>query len=269
MVSTYILIDTTLIGYPKDKPWTRKPRKLSWLAAFYERDAITVSPILIDIERASFCNRLDAVMMMVNAMRPQLGISFIETELTLPELQEHLRQFIYVKTEDNMELTLRFADCAVLAALSVSLTGEQWSAIVAPFERWKIHGRDGKLKSLPILKSDTPLATPLLLSDGQIASLKSAMSVDQLLANLRKMRPAQSYDYSTLKSYEYAEQARQIWFSVGHKEDTDLLLFARDVFDTDGKLLLQPSLTKVLEQPDPVLRRKELHRMASLYPRGG
>ncbi len=269
MASTYILIDTTLIGYPKDKPWTRKPRKLSWLAAFYEREALTVSPILIDIERAYICNRLDAVMTLVNAQRPQLGISFIETELTLTKLREHLSQFIYVKTEDNVELTLRFADCAVLAALAACLTAEQWSSVVAPFENWKIHGRDGSLKSLPILKSDMPLTAPLLLSDGQIASLKSAMSVDQLLANLRKMRPDQSYDYSTLKSYEYAEQARQIWLSSGHSEDTELLLFTRDVFDSDGKLLLQPSLSKVLEQPDPVLRRQDLHRMASLHPRGG
>ncbi|WP_332855494.1 DUF4123 domain-containing protein [Duganella sp. S19_KUP01_CR8] len=269
MASTYILIDTTLIGYPKDKPWTRKSRKLSWLATLYERDGIPVSPILIDIERAYICNRLDAVMTLVNALRPQLGISFIETELTLIKLQEHLRQFIYVKTEDNMELTLRFADCAVLAALSVCLTADQWSSIVAPFECWKIHGRDGKLKSLPILKSDASLTAPLLLNDDQIASLKSAMSVDQLLANLRKMRPDQSYDYSTLKSYEYAEQALQIWLSAGHTEDTELLLFTRDVFDSDGRLLLQPSLTKVLEQPDPVLRRKDLHRMAGLHLRGG
>jgi hypothetical protein len=269
MASTYILIDTTLIGYPKDKLWTRKPHKSSWLATFYEREALAVSPILIDIERAFICNRLDVVMTLVNALRPQLGISFIETELTLSKLQEHLRQFICVKTADNMELTLRFADCAVLAALSVCLTAEQWSLMVTPFQSWKIHGRDEKLKSLPILKSGTSQSTPLLLSDGQIASLNNAMSVDQLLANLRKMRPGQSDDYSTLKSYEYAEQARQMWLSSGLSEDTELLLFARDVFDSDGKLLLQPSLSKVLEQPDPVLRRKDLHRMASLHFRGG
>jgi len=269
MASTYILIDTTLIGYPKDKPWTRKPRKLSWLAALYEREAIVVSPILIDIARANVCNRLDTVMSLVNAMRPQLGISFIETELTLTELKEHLRQFIYVKTEDNMELTLRFADCAVLAALSVSLAAEQWSSIVAPLECWKIHGRDGKLKSLPILKTDTSLPAPLLLNDGQVTSLKSAMRVDQLLANLSKMRQGRSYDYSTLKSYEYAEQTLQMWLSAGHKEDTDLLLFARDVFDSHGKLLRQPSLKLVLAQPDPILRRQDLRRMAGLHLSGG
>lgn len=269
MASTYILIDTTLIGYPPNKPWIKKRRKPSWVTALYEREAISVSPILLDIERAILCNRLDSMMALVNAMCPQLGISFIETELTLAQLQEHLRQFICIKMEDASELTLRFADCTVLPALSALLTAEQWSSVVAPFQSWKIHGRDGKLTSLPIFKSDASVTFPLSLSNDQIASLRNAMGTDQLLANLRKMRLGQSDEYSSLKAYEYADQARQMWLTAGHVEDTELLLFARDVFDTDGRLLHQPSLGKVLEQPDPISRRKDLHRLASLHPRGG
>lgn len=263
MASTYILIDTTLIGYPLDKPWIKRRRKPSWIASLYEREAITVSPILIDIERAVVCNRLDAVMALVNAVRPQMGISFIDTELTLTQLQAHLRQFIYIKAEDDTELTLRFADCTVLPALATFLTEVQWSSIVTPFQNWKIHGRDGKLKPLPIFESDASLTSPLSLSDGQVASLRNAMGADQLLANLRKMRPGDSSSYSTLKAYEYAEKTRQIWLSAGLDEDTELLLFARDVFDTDGRLLQHPSLQKVLEQADPASRGQDLHRMAS------
>ncbi|GJI92768.1 DUF4123 domain-containing protein [Duganella hordei] len=268
MASTYILIDTTLIGRPLNKPWIKRCRKPSWVAALYEREAIAVSPILIDIERAVACNRVDAMMELVNAMPLQLGISFIDTDLTLAQLQAHLRQFIYIKTEDDSELTLRFADCTVLPALFTFLTEEQWSSIVAPFHYWKIHGRDGKIKSLPLLKCDASLTPPLSLSEAQIASLRDAMGTDQLLANLWKMRTDQSCNYSTLKSYKYAGQIREMWLAAGHVEDTELLLFARDVFDTDGRLLRQPGLKKVLEQPDPLLRRKDLHRMASNHSSG-
>jgi hypothetical protein len=262
MASTYILIDTTLIGYPADKPWTRKRRKLSWVAVLYEREAIAVSPILIDIERALVCDRLDVVMDLVNAQRPQLGVSFIETDLSLAELHSHLREFIYVKTENGIELTLRFADCAVLPSLFVTMTAEQWSSIVGPFKRWQIHGRDGKLMSLSVSKKDAEYRHPLILRNDQIAALENAMRTDQLLSNLRKMRPGRPSEYLSLTAYEQANHALQKWLSAGHKEDTDLLLFARDVFDTDGLLLKHVALDEVLAQQDPAQCRKQLHRIA-------
>jgi hypothetical protein len=267
MASTYILIDTTLIGNPLNKPWLKKRRKPGWVVALYGREAISVSPILIDVERAILCNALDAVMRLVNAQHPQLGISFIETALTLIELQNHLREFVHIKAPDGIELTLRFADCAVLPVLSAVLTAEQWSAIVAPFKGWRIHGRDGLLASLPVFKTEVVLRPPLVFSDAQIAALRSAMETDQLLANLRKMRPGNHAEYSTPKAFEYAKRARQMWISAGGEEDTELLLFVRDVFDTDGRLLHHAALDKVLAQTDPVLRRKDLHRMATTYLR--
>lgn len=263
MTSPYILIDTTLIGYPENKPWIKKRRKPSWVAAIYERDAVTVSPILVDVERAWQCNRIDTVMGLVNSGLPQLGISFIETELTLMELQAHFRRFVYILTEDGVELTLRFADCAVLSALSVHLTTEQWASLVAPLKSWKIHGRDGKLKPLTIPEPQSNLSFPLSLSDIQITALRDAFGADQLLANLRKMRPTGAPDYSTLEAYQCAEQARQIWLSSGHEENTELLLFARDVFDTEGRLLQHTGLKAVLQQTDPVARRKDLQRLTN------
>ncbi|MYN28023.1 DUF4123 domain-containing protein [Duganella levis] len=265
MSRSYILIDTTLVGYPDDKPWIKKRRKPTWVAAVYGRDAIVVSPILIDVERAWHCNRIDAVMALVNAASPKLGISFIETELALTEVLLHLRQFIYIQTEEGIELTLRFADCMVLSNLAALLTREQWTALVAPFESWKIHARDGNLKSLPIRKAESASRIPLLLSDIQMSALRDAFGADQLLANLRKMRPERESEYSTMQAHQYAEQTRQIWLSAGHEENTDLLLFARDVFETEGRLLLHPGLKPVLEQSDPILRRKDLHRLASHY----
>jgi hypothetical protein len=262
VASTYILIDTTLIGEMSNKPWMKKRRTPSWVVALYDRDAIAVSPILVDIERAVLCNVLDVVMELVNVQHPQLGISFIETDLTLGELQDHLRKFIFIKTEDDEELTLRFADSVVLATLSTILVTEQWSSIVAPFKSWKIHGRDGKLKPLPIFAAENKSKPPLLLSDAQIALLGSAMKTDQLLSNLRRMRPGSAADYSTQKAFEYADRARQIWLSAGHEEDTELLLFVRDVFDTDGRLLHHIALSKVLTQTDPTLRRRDLLRIA-------
>ena len=260
MKSTYILIDTTLIGTPANTPWMKKRRSPSWIAALYSRQAISASPVLIDIERAQICGRIDEVMSLVNAVQPQLGISFIETELTLAELCSHLKQFIYIKREDGTELTLRFADCAVLDPLSAVLTAEQWCAMAQPIISWKIHGRDGKLKQLPPASVKTFANSPFLLSDQQIAALKSAMATDQLLADLRLMRPSSSL-YSTFQSFEYVDRARRMWLAAGRAACTDLILFARSAVETEGRLLNVPSLPLILEQPDILHVRKELQRI--------
>nr|WP_229256922.1 type VI secretion system Vgr family protein [Duganella lactea] len=104
---------------------------------------------------------------------------------------------------------------------------------------------------------------PLVLSNDQIALLGRAMKTDQILANLRKMRPGKHADYSTATAFEYAHRAREMWIAAGHVEDTELVLLVRAVFDTDGRLLHHVALDNVLAQTDPVLRRKDLHRIAS------
>nr|WP_315258889.1 DUF4123 domain-containing protein [uncultured Duganella sp.] len=218
MSSSYILIDTTLIGYPDQKPWTKKHGRPSWVVAMYEQEAIQVSPILVDVDRAWHCDRIDATMALVNAEFPQLGISFIETALSLTELQAHLRQFIYIVTQECIELTLRFADCAVLSALAAFLTDEQWASLVAPFDSWMIHDRDGKLKALPIIKLDRVASVPLSLSDAQISSLTMAFDADQLIANVRKMRPERESEYSNMQAHQYAEQVCQLWRSGGTRK---------------------------------------------------
>lgn len=55
MHSTYVLIDTTLLGDLQTKPWLQKNRRPNWIAAIYGRYAIDVSPVVVDVERAVQC----------------------------------------------------------------------------------------------------------------------------------------------------------------------------------------------------------------------
>lgn len=265
MSSTFILIDTTLISLQSKKPWMKKRRKPSWVVALYDREAMAVSPILIDIEKTVLCNATDAMMQLVNAKYPQLGISFIETTLSLLELRSHLREFIYIKTHEAAEYTLRFADCVVLPMLSSILTSEQWSSIVQPFKSWKIHDRNGALKKLPLATTKNFAKPPLLLSNEQIALLRNRTKADELLVNLRKVRPGKDSEYSSIEAFEYANNARKIWISAGHAEDSELLLFIRDVFETNGRILYEPALGEIMALHDPVLRRRSIGKIVNDY----
>ncbi|MET0265149.1 MAG: DUF4123 domain-containing protein [Duganella sp.] len=257
----YLLIDTTLLGDLDGKPWLKRNRQPVWIAPLYGRDAIEVSPVVVDVESAINNDRIAAMMALVNARTPQVGVSFIETTLSLREIVQHLQKFTFILTPDGEELTLRFADCLVLPALAITATPAQWSALVGPFSSWKVHGRDGWLLALPMQSTDVADAPPLVFSGTQLAELKEAMGIDQLLFNLKNTMPSRSSFLATPKAYELASSARQIWREAGHSDGVELLRFLHLVFETDGNILTAPLLRNFLAQKNYALLHEDLTRL--------
>lgn len=243
-LATYLLIDTALID-PPVKFWTRKHRP-AWLVPLYERDALVVSPLLIDLAQAHAADAIGEVMALANAFRPQLHLSIIDSSLSLQDLAGHLRRFIYFVNEQGEELTLRFADCLVLAALATVLTPEQWALFNSPIPSWKVHQRNGVLTQLPCASVAPDAALPLLLSEQQVAALKEALAVEQLLANLRTVRPGHQFAATPLAEYEMARWSRDLYRSFGHTDNATLMLLARGAFDTRGRILRAPELHSIL-----------------------
>jgi len=265
MASTYILIDTTLIGNWENKLWMKKNKNFNWLGTIYDQNALSVSPILIDVQSAYFNNKIPLLMSLVNSVFPQLGISFIDTDLTLEELQQHFKKFIYIKTEDHRELTLRFSDCLIINELANFLEEEQWASIVNPFVSWKIHGNNGDLRTLPMRRLQSPSVAPLTLSTAQINAIENSMGTYQLLVNIGNKWPNFLEDFSSLIAYEYASKARACWLSSGHVENIRLVLFTYGVFKTEGWLLSHQKLNKILSQHDEVLICSEIKNIIDGY----
>lgn len=261
MSSAYILFDTVLLGTLSNKPWLKKEKRLSWINSIYGRDAADVSPVVVDIARAIEESRVPMMMEMLNAQHPQLGVSFIESNLSLKELMAHLRKFIYVRTNSGTELTLRFADGAILPALASILTPEQWALITGSFKSWKIHDRDGHLLSLPIGNSNATPKLPLVLSTSQVKELKDSMAPDQLLVDLRIHRNLPANAWNSAIAHRYADQAWCMWKTAGHKADADLIFFAGRVLDTGGSLLRVPGLSEILAQSNREQIREGLEQM--------
>ena len=257
---TYILIDVTLLGELKSKPWLKRNRQPIWIAPLYGRDAIEVSPVLVDVENAFKNDRTTAMMELVNAKVPQVGVSFIESELSLREMIQHLQKFIFIVTADGEELTLRFADCLVLLALANTATPEQWAALVAPFFSWKVHGRNGCLVTLPMKSGAGFQDTPIVFNDAQLAQIKEKMAVDQLLLHLKSTTPSKLSFLTTVKAYELANIARQMWCEAGHKDGVELVRFISLVFDTDGRILNNSTLPLSLKNKDYEALHHELAR---------
>lgn len=264
-MNTFILLDLALIDGVHIASRYSDGAFPRWIAPVYDEDAYSVTPVLIDVEGARDAGEAESMMALVNARKPQLHASFIDTELGLAELTRHFRQFICIKTEAGDELTLRFADCAVLPVLASHLSSSQWATLTAPIVRWLVHGRHGRAKQLPPAPPRQQLTdTPLLLTDEQVARIKDAMGTDRLLANLRNMRPAEPLGRNPEEAYRWASEARAMWSAAGRADDALLLVFARGIFQTKGRFLNLPSLPQMLTNPDPASLRKELRQLVEI-----
>lgn len=264
-MNTFALVDLALIDGTADVSPCADGIFPSWIAPVYREDAYSVTPILIDVLGACDAGELDSMMRLTNACKPPLHVSFIDTELRMEELAQHLRQFIYIVTEEGTELTLRFADCVVLPALADDLSQAQWATMAAPISRWLVHGRDGGLGSLPAAVPEyQPVAAPFVLTDEQVGGIKDAMGTERLLANLRNMRPGEPLGRTPEEAYRWACKAREMWHAASRTDDVLLLVFARNVFDTKGRILNLPSLPETLANPDAEALRRELYKLVEI-----
>lgn len=261
--STYLLLDTAMMGDVETRPWAKSKRRPSWLIPVYERDAWTVSPVIVDIAAAFGANRIDLVTELENKVRPPLHVSFIDTELSATELADHLRKFTYFVNEDGDELTLRFADCVVLDWLHRVMKPVQWAALHGPILNWKCHRRDGTLAVLPHPADVEQSVGPLRFTAEQVASLEEAHEPDQLLSNLRAVRPGRRWGNTPQEAIELAGDTLKTWKASGQSDSTMLLFFVRGVFDTEGELLRFPTLSRILEQADPAILQTDIQNAVS------
>lgn len=262
-ISSFVLIDSAMLGgAEKYLPVTEDVRP-DWLIPIYKEDAASVSPLVIDLEAAHHAGQLDVMATLINAMRPQLHVSFIDTTLSHEALAQHLRHFILVRTGAGKELTLRFADCCILPALAMFLSSAQWATLAGPIVRWCVHQRDGMLTTLPQASSETtPVPTPFVLTDSQIDDLREAAAVDQLIVNVESMRYGSPLKGNPAQQHQWAGEARRMWWAAEHTDNTVLFSLVEAVFDTNGELLKHPGLPDILAQRNIAIICQDLRQAA-------
>lgn len=256
---TYLLIDNGLL-HENSKHYTEVDRESrpAWLTPVYTERALAVSPLLIDIEFAFETGDIDQVMIYVNALKPALHLSIIETELDLDALTQHLKRFIFIVDPEGRQFTLRYADCSVLASLSTLLTIDQWVTMRLPTVRWSVHDRSGELVSLPAIESATRVQTPLRLSHAQLVALDEVSEPDHCIAKIKTMRYGVTLPGDALDQYKWAHAARRAWLSADNPNQLILISLTESVIKTHGKLLDRHDLQDWLTITDTNLFREKI-----------
>jgi len=234
----YLLIDNGLLhdisaGYAEGNP---KGRPL-WLGPIYAERSQEVSPLLIDVEAAYEAGDIEKVMGYMNARKPALHVSIIESKLKLGELVHHLRRFIFIVYPNGIQFTLRYADCAVLAPLSTLLAPAQWAEMREPMTHWTVHDRSGSTIQLPAAESETRAPTPLNLNWEQLTTLDEASEPDHLIAKAKMIRHGGDLPGNAVEQYSWARSANEMWRATGNSDPLFLTILTEAALTTQGRIL--------------------------------
>ena len=259
----YLLVDNGLLHavsaqYSEADSQARPP----WLAPLYADHALAVSPFLVDVEAAYRAGDLDRIMRYLNARRPALHASIVETELELEQIARHLRRFIFILDSQGKQFTLRFADCAVLAPLSSLLTAEQWATMRGPITRWAIHDRSGAVTQLPPVAPTADTPTPLCLDHDQLAALDEASEPDHCIAKVNTMRNGAALPGNAAEQHAWAHAARQVWRAAENSSPLFLLFLTEAALLTKGEILRRQEIKDFLAMVEAGAFRNKLREVA-------
>ncbi|TFW33607.1 DUF4123 domain-containing protein [Massilia horti] len=247
-VYAYLLVDNGLLQESSAK-YTEPSAdsRPTWLEPIYEAKALEVSPLLIDIEAAYEGGSLDRMMELVNALKPAMHLSIIESALPLSELAQHLRRFIFIVAENGKQYTLRYADCAVLVPLSSVLSPSQWTTLTEPLLRWSAHDRANALIQMPPpIMEQTGAPTPLHFTDDQFTTLNEALEPDHFLAQVKQLRAGITFPGDACEQHAWASQAREAWRAAGNTNNLFLLSLTEAALLTRGEILRRRNLPSLL-----------------------
>lgn len=262
-VFVYLLIDNSLLHEVSASYVEKDPdRRPSWLAPVYPEHALAASPFVVDAEAAYEVGELDQVMGYLNARRPALHVSIIETGLELEPVAQHLRRFTFILSPDEKQYTLRYADCAVLGPLSSILTAEQWAAMRGPITRWRIHDRAGAMIQLPSAELVANVPTPLCLSHDQMDALDEASEPDHYIAKVKMIHNGAALPGNTAEQHAWAHAARQAWRAANSSNSLVLLFLTEAALVTRGEILRQPGLQEWLAMDEASTFRNKLQALA-------
>lgn len=258
----YLLVDNGMLdeisaSYTEDAPEKRP----TWLAPIYPERALAVSPLLVDVEAAYEVGDLDRVMRLMNARKPALHVSVIESALNIGQLAHHLGRFMFILDPDGKQFTLRYADCTVLAALSEVLTQVQWAAMKGPIVRWNIHHRSGALVPLLSAVATAVAATPLCLDRDQLLAMDEASEPDHYIAKVNMMRNGEALPGSAVEQHEWAQAARRAWRAASNAHPQILMFLTEAALLTKGAILRRPEVAEFLAMNEVSAFRSKLREL--------
>jgi hypothetical protein len=191
-------------------------------AGTFASGAEAFSPVLIDVEQAlpsreKFLDRL------IRACEGKPALSFLRAPTSLQQLGEHLRQLLTIKTSDNQEFLLRYADVRMLPAVFGVLSAEQRRAFLGPVGNWTaVDHLDQLTEMAEPGKNDRTLEYPLQLDDTQFARLMDDTVVYSIVSQLEQSFEQFSQEFNLGDRIEFVARNTKRASAHGFNDSADV-----------------------------------------------
>jgi hypothetical protein len=212
------------------------PRSLKRLASFlnasnhvrlfagtFASGAEAFSPVLIDIEHAK-TNKENFIARIINACAEKPALSFLRAPTSLSKLSAQLRQLLTIKTADDQEFLLRYADVRMLPAVFGVLNVQQRRAFLGPADKWIAVDHLNRLHEMvaPEVSESVP-DYPLKLDDQQFARLMDETAVHSIVSQLEQSFEQFSTDFKLGDRIEFVGRTSKRAAEHGFREHSDIV----------------------------------------------
>lgn len=205
---------------------------------------IDASPFLVDLRMES--------------IRPEVGklirhrgnrpmISFIGTELTPRELNETWSEYLTVRTTDDQNFVLRFADTRVLPALSQCLGPELWNGLTVGVKEWLYINRRGDLQTLNVDHTAIAALPPRRMTTEEFSAIIEAGEPDAIIDILSTNNPEILSETDRVSVYQKVCSALAVAKTYAITSYRDIVAWVTLVVVTNGAALTDDKVIQFLD----------------------
>lgn len=203
-------------------------------------DITFVAPVLIPLPPRSAAEQIANLIAHCSG-RPMLSFLAVERGFTAKALAEQWKSLHWIYPEDGGRFLLRLADSRSLAILPEFMEAAQWQAFHDKVHDWRIIGRTGYLRELPLKKTDERLPFRLDLTEKQFAQMVELNEADNAFAELSGQRPSIiPEEMSGFRFYDIADRVLHYANKAGATHWGDKIALVGLAVGTDGELLKDP-----------------------------
>jgi hypothetical protein len=192
-------------------------------AGTFAARAKTFSPVLIDVEQTA-TDKENFIARLITACAEKPALSFLRTPASLSQLASHLRQLLTIKTADDQEFLLRYADVRMLPAVFGVLSVQQRRAFLGQVQKWTAVDHLDRLHELMAPgESERTLDYPLKLDDRQFARLMDDTAVHSIVSQLEQSFEKFSRDFKPCDRIEFVDSTSKRAGEYGFREHSDIV----------------------------------------------
>lgn len=191
--------------------------------------------------------------------KPNHYLSLLDSDTSQSTVENHLQQLRIMVGPNGARYFFRFADTRALITVYESVSADARRALIGPITEWHYWSRSGAKNSLCTMTALASATLPLALTPASMRKIIQASRPDQLMSEIREIRPDTLEPLSGSEAHEIAKSVCNYLRTHRISENSARLAIGIVTFKTKGRVLhdeefeRQIKATNLARHPDSIL----------------